>query len=50
MLTDDHSQVKIIDFGLATKLEMAERQHPYNTFLPGTRQYMAPEIIVRDNM
>lgn len=48
MLSDDHSQVKIIDFGLATRLDPAERHQPYNTYLPGTRQYMAPEIIVRD--
>jgi len=47
ILSDDHSQVKIIDFGLATPLEPSERKHPFTTFLPGTRQYMSPENIVR---
>ena len=46
ILSDDHSQVKIIDFGLATPLDKSSRQMPFTSFLPGTRQYMAPENIV----
>lgn len=48
VMSDDHSQVKIIDFGLATPLDPSRREAPFTTFLPGTRQYMAPEIIVRE--
>ena len=47
ILSDDHSQVKIIDFGLATPLDKEQRSHPFNTFMPGTKQYMSPENIVR---
>ena len=47
ILSDDHSQVKIIDFGLATPLDQAQRQYPFNTFMSGTKQYMSPENIVR---
>ena len=47
ILSDDHSQVKIIDFGLATPLDKDQRQHPFNTFMSGTKQYMSPENIVR---
>ena len=47
ILSDDHSQVKIIDFGLATPLDKAQRQYPFNTFMSGTKQYMSPENIVR---
>lgn len=47
ILSDDHSQVKIIDFGLATPLDKEKRSHPFNTFMPGTKQYMSPENIVR---
>ena len=47
VMSDDHGQVKIIDFGLATPLNPSQRKAPFTTFLPGTRQYMAPEIIVR---
>ena len=47
ILSDDHSQVKIIDFGLATPLDQTQRQLPFTSYLPGTRQYMAPENIVR---
>lgn len=47
ILSDDHSQVKIIDFGLATPLDKSQRAHPFNTFMSGTKQYMSPENIVR---
>ena len=47
ILSDDHSQVKIIDFGLATPLDKSQRQYPFNTFMSGTKQYMSPENIVR---
>ena len=45
MMSNDLSHVKIIDFGLATKLDAEERQAPFNTFMNGTVQYMAPEIM-----
>ena len=44
ILSDDHSQVKIIDFGLATPLEKANRKHPFNKYIKGTLQYMSTEI------
>lgn len=47
ILSDDFSQIKIIDFGLATSLDPAQRKHPWTSFMNGTRQYMAPENIVR---
>mmetsp|Transcript_9713 Transcript_9713/g.13277 ORF Transcript_9713/g.13277 Transcript_9713/m.13277 type:complete len:252 (-) Transcript_9713:952-1707(-) len=49
ILSDDFSQIKIIDFGLATPLEPSQRQHPWSSFMPGTRQYMSPENIVRSS-
>lgn len=39
--------MKIIDFGLATPIDQNRRMAPYTTYMPGTKQYMAPEIIVR---
>lgn len=47
ILSDDHSQVKIIDFGLATPLDKSQRQYPFNTFMSGTKQYHCPETIIR---
>jgi len=47
IMSDDQSQVKIIDFGLATPLEKSRRTLPFTTYMDGTRQYMAPETIVR---
>ena len=47
ILSNDHSQAKIIDFGLATPIEPRCRRSPWTRYLDGTRQYMAPENIVR---
>ena len=46
-MSDDFSQIKIIDFGLATPLEPSRRQHPWSAYMDGTRQYMSPENIIR---
>ena len=48
MLSNDQSGVKIIDFGLATKLEDSERMAPFDTFMSGTVQYMAPELLLKN--
>jgi len=37
ILSDDHSQVKIIDFGLATPLDKSRRTPPFTTYMDGTR-------------
>lgn len=37
ILANDHSHVKIIDFGLATPLEPTERHEPFTRYLPGTK-------------
>lgn len=47
ILSEDHSQVKVIDFGMATPIDKNRRTAPYTTYMPGTKQYMAPEVIVR---
>ena len=48
MLSNDQSGVKIIDFGLATKLDDSERMAPFDTFMSGTVQYMAPELLLKN--
>lgn len=40
VLSDDFCQTKLIDFGLSTAITSKVK------FVPGTRQYMAPELFV----